>query len=236
MASEMGFLDRTTDLTEWNLGIRSIDEPLASGLDRSRSAQLRTDKLINDDADKITEHQALERFTGGEGGMMMLYPGAVFALAEDKFDVVGYWKGPGAASAPLAVGGSGMVVTSFSEDPQAAGDLIRFLHRPEQSKLFNDITSELPCDDRFDASELGTLASRTWGLITDPNTPPPFWVHDFMHYDVIFSIIYPLGQEAVAGTPAGELRQKFNEQMEAWREGNEEAMGRVQGFYDAATA
>ncbi len=235
MASEMGFLDRTTDLTEWNLGLRNIDEPLASGW-IDNIAQLRADKLINDDADKITEHQALERFTAGEAGMMMLYPGAVFALEEDRFDVVGYWKGPGAASAPLAVGGSGMVVTSFAEDPQAAGDLIAFLHRPEQSKLFNEITSELPCDDRFDSSGLGTLASRTWGLITDPDTPPPFWVHDFMHYDVIFSIIYPLSQEAVAGTPPGELRTKYNEQMEAWREGNEEAMGRVQGFYDAATA
>ena len=235
MASEMGFLDRSTDLTEWNLGIRDIDDPLASGW-IDNIAQLRTDQLINDDADKITEQQALERFTSGEGGMMMLYPGAVFALEEDKFDVVGYWQGPGAASAPMAVAGSGMVVTTFAEDAQAAGDLIAFLHRPEQSKLFNEITSELPCDSRFDASGLGTLASRTWGLITDPNTPEPFWVHDFMHFDVIFSIIYPIGQEAVAGLPAGDLRQKYNEEMEKWREGNEEAMGRVQGFYDAATA
>ena len=168
--------------------------------------------------------------------MMMLYPGAVFALEEGQFEVVGYWQGPGAASAPMAVAGSGMVVTTFAEDAQAAGDLIAFLHRPEQLALFNEVTSELPCDDRFNASGLGALASRTWGLITDPNLPEPFWVHDFMHYDVIFSIVYPLGQEAVAGTPPEELRQKYNEQMEAWREGNEEAMGRVQGFYDAATS
>lgn len=232
MALEMGFMDKPTDLTQWNLGMIDIDHPVASGW-IDQLAQLIGDGLVNDDAAAITEQQAMERFTSGEAAMMMLYPGAVFALDESKFDVMGYWKGPGAASAPMAAAGTGIVMTSFAENPEGAGELLKFLHEPAQLKMFNEITGELPCDDRFDASGLGPMAAKTWDLMN--GDPAPFWVHDFMHFDVIFSIVYPMSQEVVAGISAKDVKAHYDREVKAWRDGNPDAMVRAQGFFDITT-
>jgi ABC-type glycerol-3-phosphate transport system substrate-binding protein len=233
MAGEMEFANDLTDITRWGLGETSIDDPVASSW-IDRLDQLLTEGLVNSDAADITEQQALERFAAGEGSVMLLYPGVVFALGDEKYDVVGLWQGEGAISAPMAVGGTGIVMTEYGENKEAAGQFLAYLHAPEQSKLFFETTSELPTDDRFDSSILPPMAKKTWDLITAE--PPPYWIHDWLHYDIVFSLQYPLGQKVVAGvSTAAELKAEYDTLMKDYRAANPEAMELLQGFFDAVS-
>ena len=226
MASEMEFLDDPLQMTEWNIGTISADEPYTtSWIDRI--GQIIQDGLANSDAGDITEQEGVELFGSGVGGMYIGYPGILFALADDKFDIVGYWRGPGAQSAPITTGGSGLVMTNFGGNPAGAGEFIKFMHQPEQLALFNEATSELPCDSRFDPSNLSALPAKTWKLLS--SDPEPIWIHDFIHIDTITSIMYVLGPELMAGMDPAAAKASYIEQMDEWRERNPDLIDSLEG-------
>ena len=80
---------------------------------------------------------------------MMMYPAVFFNQDPEVFEAVGFWQGPGAISAAITTAGTGIVLTNIGNNPEGAGEFVKFLHQPDQLKLFNETTSELPCDDRF---------------------------------------------------------------------------------------
>ena len=229
MAAQMEYMNSPFDLTRWVVGQASADEVyVTSWIDRM--GQLVTDEIINDDAGIVTEQEAIDRFVAGEGAMMMLYPAVLFNQDPEIFDVVGYWKGPGAISAGITTAGTGMVLTNIGRNPEGAGEFIKFLHQPDQLKLFNETTSELPCDDRFDPSGLAPLPAKTWEILNQD--PEPIWIHDFAGPGIIGPIMYTLGSKLFLEGPEG-IKEQYIREIEDWRERNPENVETVTAFIEA---
>ena len=228
MASEMEFLDTKTDLADWGLGDVDVTEPYASAW-IDHLVELRDGGYINEDAANLTEVQALERFVQGEGAFAMAFPAAVFNQESSDFDVVGYWQGPGALSAPMGAEGSGIFITNYGENPAAGAEVIRFLHEPEQVQLYNELTGELPADSGLDTTSLSGMFQRAFGLLK--SDPEPWFPNDFTHFDIIFSVMYPLAQKVIASdASSSELREEFRVEMEKWRDNNPISIEQLEGF------
>jgi ABC-type glycerol-3-phosphate transport system substrate-binding protein len=226
-ASSMEFMDRQSDLTRAALGDLSVDEPVVSGW-IDHLAELRDDGLLNEDATKLSEQQGVERFLQGEGGFMLMNPGPVLDPNVDGFEIAGYWKGDGAQSAPVAVAGTCLQMTSYGENKEAAGKLLTFTQQPEQLALFNELTREFPCNRRFDASNLPEVSQSLWDMIRSAD-PEPIWPHGFMAPEQV-SAVWELGQKLVAGADPEDIRKEYGTRLETFRDRNKPGVEVLQGF------
>ena len=168
------------------------------------------DEYMNPNPDEINETVATNRFLGGEAAMMLMYPAAVFdpKVSRSEFDVVGFPSGPGAFSRPIIGAGTDMQMVKYGEDLESAGQILEFIHQPEQTKLWWELTYNLPTDDRFDASVLTPTARRAWDLIIDNRDEvfPILWPDNFVPFEVYEANSNGTAQRVLAGASAAEAR------------------------------
>lgn len=219
---EMEFLDSRTQLIEWAIGRLPADSPVVTAWPE-RLVQLRTDRYINADAANIDQAASQERFLDGEGALHMGVPGIMFGLPDadaEAFGVMPYWQGSGRAAADMIVEGSGVTVTAYGSSPEAAARILEFLHQPEQLRLFNETTGEVPADRRFDPEALSPLLRRAVEIVRDSD-PEPFWPGDYTASGTIFDVKIPVAQRVIASDmSAADAVRLYVEEMEAWREAN----------------
>jgi ABC-type glycerol-3-phosphate transport system substrate-binding protein len=191
---------------------------------RERIPVLR-ENYMNPDVPSFTEEMAADRFLAGEAGMMLMYTHPVFQSGNgSEFDVVGFPKSDAPFNRPAIGTGNNLAVTSYGENQAAAGQLIEFLHRPEQSKLWWDLTGVLPADDRFDASVLPPQAQRTWDLIlARPGDQWALWWPD-NYYPISVGLLYYYGvmQDLFAGQSPSDSARRTEALFADFRSGNPE--------------
>jgi ABC-type glycerol-3-phosphate transport system substrate-binding protein len=222
-------------IKEWGLNLLGelpTSEPVVSGW-IDRFYQFHQDSYVNGDAAKITEQQAIGRFLEGEGAFAMMNPGVIFSEDPERFQVVGYWNGSGNYAAPVAVAGDLVLMTSYGENKEAAGRVVEFMHEPEQLKLFNRITGELPCNRKFDPSDLGELARTAWDLINDPGdgkiaTYPRNYVPT-----IGVTLPFELGVRPLSGEDPSKVRAEYDKRVAQYRERNSAEVDEFRKYLDS---
>lgn len=231
-AISMEFMDSTKQLGESILGQLPTDEPVISAW-MDRFYQLQRDGYVNDDVTDLTEQQSLERFLDGEGAFAILSPGAAFKEDPDDYQVVGYWQGPGVYSAPAAVSADCVLIAQYGENKEAAGRVVDFMQEPAQLKLFNEITGELPCNKRFDPSDLGELARTSWDLLNNPGEgKKTTWPRNYVP-TVGVNVVVDLAPRAFSGESPDTLRAEYDKRMERYREQNSAEAEQLQSYLDS---
>jgi ABC-type glycerol-3-phosphate transport system substrate-binding protein len=231
----MEFMDSVKTLGESILGEVPTDDPVVSGY-MERFNQLARDRYVPDDATKITEQQALDRFLGGEAAFASVSPGAIFQEDPSTYQVVGFWKGPGRYSAPVAISANLALFTSYGENKEAAGRIVDFMQEPAQLKLFSDVTGELPCNSKFDPSDLGELARTSWELMTNPGEGKiATWPRNYVP-TVGVNIVFDLAPRALEGESPAVLRRDYDERMAKYRDQNSAQAGQLEKFLDSIEA
>jgi ABC-type glycerol-3-phosphate transport system substrate-binding protein len=215
----MAFMDSVKTLGESILGKVPTDDPTVSAW-MERFNELARDGYVPDDVTKLTEQQSVERFLDGEGVFASLNPGAVAKEDPETYQVIGYWRGAGRYSAPVAVSGNLVLFTSYGENKEAAGRIVDFMQEPAQLKLFSDITGELPCNSKFDASGLSEIPRTAWNLMNDPGEGKVVtWPRNYVP-TVGVNIVFDLAPRAFDGESASVLRADYDERMEKYRDQN----------------
>lgn len=212
-AMTMAYSDGYGDLTEFQIGNKSVEDPGVS-VWCDQLAQFYRDGYINEDASKIADQQAVDRFIKGEGAFQMLNPGKL--PEDDKWTLVPYWKGPSPLSAEAAVAGSGIVMTSYGDNKEAAGSLLRFMQAGPQLDLFNEVTGELPCNRSFDSARLKGIHAQQWELFSQDD-PAPWWPTENVDPAHV-QIWIDLGPRIVGGDSPETVRAAYAERIAANRE------------------
>jgi ABC-type glycerol-3-phosphate transport system substrate-binding protein len=231
-AISMEFMNSVKELGQSILGQLPTDEPVISAW-MDRFNQLYKDRYVNDDVTKLTEQQSLERFLDGEGAFAILSPGAIFKEAPETYRVIGYWAGPGVYSAPAAVSGDVVLLTSYGENRDAAGRVVEFMQEPAQLALFNEITGELPCNKQFDPGNLGELARASWDLLNNPGDgKKTTWPRNYVP-TVGVNVIFDLAPRAFSGESPDALRAEYDRRMAKYREQNSAEASELQKYLDS---
>lgn len=187
------------------------------------------DKYMSENAQHETEQVAVSKFLRGEAGMMLMYTGPVFAPnVGSEFEVVGFPKADARFSRPAIGSGDIMVITDYAENSEVAGQVSDYIHEPEQSKLWWDLTASLPADDRFDASVLPREARSTWNLVLErkEDVYSLWWPNNFFPTDFV-PYYFGLPQEIMTGLTVEEARSKAEQIFDSFREQNPEEVDRV---------
>jgi ABC-type glycerol-3-phosphate transport system substrate-binding protein len=231
-ATSMEFMDSVKELGQNLLGELPTSEPVISAW-MERFGQLSQDGYVNADVTKATEQQTLERFLGGEGAFAMIAPGAIFGESPDDYQIVGYWSGSGKYAAPVAVAGDLALITSYGENREAAGRVIDFMQAPEQLKLFNQVTGELPCNRNFDPGELSELARASWDLLIDPGDgKKATWPRNYIPTAGV-NVIFDLAPRAFDGESPKALQAEYERRNEQYRERNSAQASQFQKYLDS---
>jgi len=231
-AISMEFMDSVKELGQNLLGELPTDEPVVSAW-MERFGQLSKDGYVNSDVTKVTDQQALERFLDGEGAFAIFAPGAIFGESPDKYQIVGYWDGPGRYAAPVAVAGDLVLITSYGANREAAGRIVDFMQAPEQLKLFNQITGELPCNRNFDPGELNELARTSWDLLIDPGEGKrATWPRNYIPTAGV-NVIFDLAPRAFDGESPQALQAEYERRNEQYRERNSAQASQFQKYLDS---
>lgn len=231
----MEFMDSVKTLGESILGKVPTDDPTVSAW-MERFNQLDRDSYVPDDVTRLTEQQSVERFLDGEGAFASLNPGAVFSEDPETYQVVGYWRGPGRYSAPVAVSGNVVLLTSYGENREAAGKIVDFMQEPAQLELFSETTGELPCNRNFDPSGLGEIPRTAWDLMNDPGDGKVVtWPRNHVP-TVGVNIVFDLAPRAFAGESAAVLRREYDERMEKYRDQNSAQAAQLEKYLDSIEA
>jgi ABC-type glycerol-3-phosphate transport system substrate-binding protein len=218
-SNSMEFMDSVKDLGRSLLGEVPTDAPVVSAW-MERFYQLNKESLTNSDVAELTEPQSLERFLDGEGAFAMLNPGAIFDKNPEQFRIVGYWEGDAKYSAPVAVSGNCALMTSYGENEDAAAKVIEFMQEPEQLKLFNRITGEMPCNRNFDPSDLNDIARQSWDLLINPGEGKvATWPRNYIP-TIGVNVVFDLGVRAWSGEKPETLRAEYDRRTEKWRDQN----------------
>lgn len=218
-ASSMEFMDSVKQLGRNMLDELPTDEPVVSAW-MDHFYELNKGGYLNPDTGELTAQQAIDRFLDGEGAFAMMNPGTIFDKDPKQFSIVGYWGGDARYSAPIAVSANCALITSYGANQAAAGRVIDFMQAPEQLKLFNSITGELPCNRRFDPSDLGTLARQSWDLLIDPGKGKvATWPRNYIPTTGV-NVVFDLGPRAFAGEQPAALRAEYDRRMAKWRDQN----------------
>jgi ABC-type glycerol-3-phosphate transport system substrate-binding protein len=231
-AISMEFMDSVKEWGENLLGELPTSEPVVSAW-IDRFYQFHQDGYVNDDAAKITEQQAIERFLNGEGAFAMMNPGVIFGEDADTFQIVGYWDGPGKYAAPVAVAGDLVLITSFGENKEAAGRIVDFMHEQEQLQLFNKITGELPCNSTFDPGSLSELARTSWDLLNNPGegkvaTYPRNYVPT-----IGVTLPFELGVRPLSGEQPDKVKAEYDRRVEQYRDQNSAEVAEFRKYLDS---
>jgi ABC-type glycerol-3-phosphate transport system substrate-binding protein len=232
-ATELEFLQSRAEIPRIATGDTPVSEPVASGW-ADHLEELRADGLLNDKAAEITEQQSIASFLKGEQAFIMTFPGAILkADNADDFEILGYWKGDSPYNTALAVAGSGLMMTNYGENKEAAGKLIDYMHKPEQLTLFNEVTGELPADKRFNASGLSPLTVKLLGLIKEPppGSAPATWVHDEVSGTQLVAI-WDTARSVLAGKSADEARSDLETRLEKYRSQNKAEVRVMERYAD----
>lgn len=218
------YLDSPAQYPRAVTGEEPLDGPVMGNWLREL-AELR-DNYMNADAADINESQATEKFLAGEGAMMLVYPAVVFdpSMEGSPFDVVGFPAGPGQFSRPLIGAGTSMQLLNYAENVEGAAKILEFIHQPEQTSLWWELTKNLPTDDRFDSSILPATAKKTWDLILKnrEDSFPILWPDNFIPFDVYVANSNGTAQRIIAGASSEEGAAAQEEIFVSAREGNPE--------------
>jgi ABC-type glycerol-3-phosphate transport system substrate-binding protein len=231
-AISMEFMDSVKQWGENLLGELPTSEPVVSAW-MDRFYQFNVDGYVNDDAPKIPEQQAIERFLGGEGAFAMMNPGVIFGEDPEEFQIVGYWDSDARYAAPVAVAGDVVLITSYGENKEAAGRVIDFMQEQEQMQLFNKITGELPCNSSFDPSGLSELASASWNLLNNPGegkiaTYPRNYVPT-----IGVTLPFELGARPLSGEDPDKVRAEWDRRTAEYRDQNSAEAAEFQKYLDS---
>jgi ABC-type glycerol-3-phosphate transport system substrate-binding protein len=231
-AISMEFMDSVKQLGQNLLGDLPTDEPVVSAW-IERFGQLSRDGYVNADVTKATDQQALERFLDGEGAFAIFAPGAIFGESPERFQIVGYWDGPGRYAAPVAVAGDLVLITSYGKNREAAGRVIDFMQQPAQLKLFNEVTGELPANSNFDPGGLNELARTSWDLLTDPGQGKvATWPRNYIPTAGV-NVVFDLAPRAFDGESPKALRAEYERRNEQYRERNSAQASQFQKYLDS---
>jgi len=231
-AISMEFMDSVKQLGENLLGELPTDEPVISAW-IERFGELSAKRYVNADVNDITDQQALERFLDGEGAFAIFAPGAIFGESPERFQIVGYWGGPGRYAAPVAVAGDLVLMTSFGENQEAAGRVVDFMQEPAQLELFNQVTGELPCNRRFDPGKLGELARASWDLLVEPGDGKvATWPRNYIPTIGVANVM-ELAPRAFDGEDPAQLRADLERRNEQYRERNGAQAAEFRDYLDS---
>jgi ABC-type glycerol-3-phosphate transport system substrate-binding protein len=233
-AVEMEHLDSRAQLTRVATGQTAIDDSIASGW-MERLEQLRVDGLIPEGTDAVTEQQSISAFLEGEHAYIMTFPGSIISAENaDDYQIVGYWKGDGQLSAPLASVGSGLQMRVYGDNKEAAGALVEFMHQPEQITLFNELTGELPANRNFDAANLGALQRELFTLQSEgmPGEPGTVWPHDAIS-GTHLTTIWDAAREILAGEGPSQVRTRLAQRVQEYQDQNPSEIEALTKYADA---
>lgn len=213
VATGKEFMDSLADIPQFQLGERPVDDPVVSAW-VDRLYEMKTDGLINRDARDITTAQAFERFGRGEAAFIL--GDASIVEPKASTDIVGLWPGEGSMSEPPIVAtGSGLIMTSYGDNKEAAGKLTDFMMEQAQLDLWVESTGALPCNREYDPSSLDPFRLRLWELFQ--SEPEPFWWEENVTPGHVDFFLQTAPQIAGDVSP-DQMRAKYSAAMEQLRE------------------
>jgi raffinose/stachyose/melibiose transport system substrate-binding protein len=223
MFEQLQVIQSPADLLRGVIGELSIDDPLFSR-PREQIPFLR-DRYMNPAPADDTDQMATDRFLSGSAGMTLTFiPPLVAPGIGSDFQIVGFPFSDAAFNRPAIATGDCLYITSYGENREAAAEVVRFIHQPAQTRLWWDLTQNIPCDDRFDASALPPNAQIIWDFVKErPGDPYAlWWLDNFYPISPGLEFYYGVTQDLFAGgTPAEartqtiELFTKFQTQNQA---------------------
>jgi ABC-type glycerol-3-phosphate transport system substrate-binding protein len=215
------------ETTKWVVGQLPLDSTVASNW-ILRATDMMGGGLVNSDAANIPLRQAVERFTSGEAGFMDLNMGDAIKLDPNKFEVIPYYQGIGAASSLCQGAGDGVLITKYGDNPDAGARFIEFMHEPEQLASFHETTGEIPADDRFQAPTNRPALTTATGLLS--SDPAPWWPGDYLQDDINYSVIGSNFNKALQGASFQEVQDSFAKDMESFRDQNPSVIQSMEAF------
>ncbi len=193
------------------------------------------DNYMTPDPQQYTETMAVNRFMRQDSaGMMLMYSHPVFEPdAPKNFEVIGFPRSKAKFNRPALGTGDPLLITSYGDDPEAAGKLIEFLHQPEQVDLWWQLTRSLPADDRLDSSQLEAAPKATWDLVMERQDDlySLWWPDNFYPIAPALTYTYAFQQDLFAGKKSGEEVQAATDDLfTTWREDHPEDVQVVKDY------
>ena len=194
------------------------------------------DTYMNPGVYNDTDAQAIAKFKDGSAGMMLMLSGDVFgADTPSEFEIVGFPRSDAAFNRSAIGTGDVLLVTSYDDNPEAAGEILKFIHQPEQLELWWKLTNSMPADDRLDESLLTPNAKKVLDFIKERKSDPfsLWWNSQYYPPAPGFRFNYGILADMVAGKTDGDGAAKQTEELFAkFRKDDPEAVDTVKTYID----
>lgn len=231
MFEQLQVISSPADLLRGVIGEISIDDPVFSR-PREQIPVLR-DNYMNPAPANDTDQMATDRFLDGSAGMTLTFiPPLVAPDVGGEFQIVGFPSSDAAFNRPAVATGDCLYITNYGENREAAAEIVRFVHQPEQTALWWDLTQNIPCDDRFDASALPSNAQIIWDFVRErPGDPYAlWWLDNFYPISPGLEFYYGVTQDLFAGGTPEEARAQTEELFTKFQTQNEAEVEVVREF------
>lgn len=231
MFEELQVAESPADLLRGVTGEISLDAPIFSR-PREQLVVLR-DKYMNPNPQDDSEEMATQSFLEGSAGMMIVQGASAFAVdSASEFSVVGFPRSSARFNRPAIGTGDTVLVMEYGESKEAAGRILEFIHQPEQTQLWWELTHSLPPDARFDASVLPEPARRIWDLILE-NPGDPYslwWPNNFPPLAITLTYAYDIMPSLLSGASSDETLTRTEELFTTFRSQNPDELEQVEAF------
>lgn len=192
------------------------------------------DNFMNPGPHNDTDAQAVEKFKAGNAGMMLVLSGDVFAAdTPSEFEIVGFPQSGARFNRPAIGTGPVFLVMGYGENQEGAGELLEFIHQPEQLELWWELTNSMPADDRIDEGILTPNARQLLAFIKERRGDPfaLWWNSQFYAPSPGFRFNYGIVADMVAGAmDADEAARRAENLFTSFREDDPEAVEAIQSY------
>jgi ABC-type glycerol-3-phosphate transport system substrate-binding protein len=212
MFEQLQVIESPADLLRGVIGEISIDDPVFSR-PRERIPVFR-DKYMNKNPSDDTDQMATDRFFTGSAGMALTFISPLLAPGlGSEYDIVGFPKSTARFNRPAIATGDCLYITNYGDNQEDAAKILSFIHQPEQTSLWWQLTQNIPCDDRFDSSLLPPPGKRIWDFImARPGDPYAlWWLDNFYPISPGLEFYYGVTQALFAGGTAEQARAQTEE-------------------------
>ncbi|OBF25036.1 hypothetical protein A5727_05700 [Mycobacterium sp. ACS4331] len=197
------------------------------------NATVLRDKYINAAPNNDTNQDAVNKFLRGGAAMALMLPAAMADPAiGSEFELIGFPASAAKMNREALGAGDTVMIMGYADDKAQAGEVIRFLHQPEQLQLWWELTGSLPADDRFDSSVLPERLKTLWAMITGGarGEYSLWWPDNFYPSTVALPLIGAMQQMFAGAANADQTLTKIDDVFAKFRQQNPGELDVVRAF------
>lgn len=182
---------------------------------------LQENGCTNPDTMSLDFFQGRESFHQGEAAFGLATNGQAIQWIEEMGgeDHVGIMRyplfGSGEMAGGLNVQSHSFAIPEFAVDKQEAADFLVYMHTPERSKRWYELTKNIPADDRFDPSALGSETEKSfYAYLLEDSIP---WAEIYIPVQVDEEGVWTAAQMIFSGGTVAEAAQHIEDTAAKWR-------------------